>query len=205
MTNTLARNRHRPTYVADASSGAVPPQGRPSETIHLLPGDWKATGDGETLITVLGSCVAACLWDPDTNVAGMNHFMLPGEATNGTHYDNAKFGVHSMELLITGLQKLGAQRSRLKAKLFGGGAIVEGISSVNIGERNADFALDYLKREGIPVVASDLCGPHARKIVFETSTNEVHVKHIKSTLRVAAAEVGYRRQTKPAVGTVELF
>jgi chemotaxis protein CheD len=176
-----------------------------TRTIHLLPGDWKATNDGATLVTVLGSCVSACLWDPHARIAGMNHFMLPGESTRATIYEDAKFGVHSMELLITALQKLGAQRANLEAKVFGGGAVLECVSGAHIGERNAEFALEYLAREGIPVVSRDLCGPHARKIVYDTVANKVHVKHLRSSERVAPVEKALRETAKPTHGTVELF
>ena len=192
MRNALATATANPTQVAP-------------KTIHLLPGGWQATNGGETLVTVLGSCVAACLWDPHVRVAGMNHFMLPGNRTADTIYDDAKFGVHSMELLITALQKLGAQRANLQAKVFGGGAVLECVSSAHIGERNAEFALEYLEREGIPVVGQDLRGRHARKIVFDTALNQVHVKHIRSTMHVASAERNLQAQTKPSTGTVELF
>jgi chemotaxis protein CheD len=177
----------------------------PLTAIHLSPGDWRTARNGERLVTVLGSCVAVCLWDPRLRIAGMNHFMLPGDPTAGTIYEDAKFGVHSMELLITALQKLGTQREHLEAKLFGGGAVLESVSSANVGTRNAEFALEYLEREGIPVVAQDLYGRHARKIVYDTAANRVHVKYLKAPLRLMAAEIDFQAQHKPPVGTVELF
>lgn len=191
MTNALAPAATHPTQVAG--------------TIHLLPGQYRASVTGDTLVTVLGSCVAACLWDPQARVAGMNHFMLPGEKYSGSVHEDGKFGVHSMELLITALQQLGAQRSRLEAKVFGGGAVLSSVASAHVGERNAEFVLEYLSRERIPVVAQDLLGRHARKIVYETFSNRVHVKHVKSTIHAAAAEAEMIARPKPAYGTVDLF
>lgn len=192
MTNALERTKVHPSPAA-------------GPTIHLLPGQWRATNNGEMLVTVLGSCVAVCLWDPYARIAGMNHFMLPGEAGADTIHEDAKFGVHSMELLIAALQKLGGTRAHLEAKVFGGGAVLASVSSAHIGERNAHFALEYLNREGIRILAQDLCGWHARKIMFDTAANHVHVKHITSTIHVAADEINFQAWTKPQYGTVELF
>jgi len=128
------------------------------KAIKLLPGDYYASSDNIMIVTVLGSCVAACIRDKHTGIGGMNHFMLP-EGANGPGVwgsSSARYGAYAMEMLINHVLKLGAKRNQLEAKLFGGGAVVKHLKSSNVGEKNAKFSLDYLETEGIPVVSSDL-------------------------------------------------
>jgi chemotaxis protein CheD len=176
------------------------------KSVHLLPGDWFIATVGEIVVTVLGSCVATCLYDPVTKIAGVNHFMLPGDA--GTDREgNAKFGVYSMELMITDLQRHGVQRANLEAKVFGGGSVLDSVASAHIGEKNVAFALDYLERERIPITARDLLGMKARKLLYDASTNRAFVKYVTSreTKRVVEEESSYSKRAKPKTGTVELF
>ncbi|MGC9271339.1 chemotaxis protein CheD [Acidiphilium sp.] len=120
------------------------------------------------LTTILGSCIAACLWDPVAAVGGMNHFLLPGDrmAHNGiAPAGNAmRYGVYSMELLVNGLLRRGAQRSRLRAKLFGGACMMRGLTDV--GDLNASFTERFLRDEGIAVVGGSLRGERGRRIQF---------------------------------------
>src|SRR5690606_20104452 len=111
--------------------------------------------------TTLGSCIAACLWDRRARIGGMNHFMLPeGEGESG------RYGAYAMELLINELQRRGARRAFLEAKVFGGGQVISGMNSLNVGERNTRFVLAYLRTEAIPVVSQDVLDVHARKVCF---------------------------------------
>jgi chemotaxis protein CheD len=131
------------------------------------------------IVTVLGSCVSACLRDPKTNVGGMNHFMLPNHGTepDGPLSESARYGAYAMEVLVNHLLALGARRERLEAKLFGAGRVIPGMS--DIGERNAQFALEYLKRENIRVVAQDLGRDDASKVYFFPYTGRVLVKRLR--------------------------
>ena len=149
------------------------------EAAKIQPGEYYATGRDMVLVTVLGSCVAACVRDNATGVGGMNHFMLPegGADTNGK---SARYGVYAMEVLVNHLLKLGARRDRLVAKVFGGGAVLEGFEKMNIGERNSAFVLKYLQTERIPVLARDLKGDCARKIYFFPQSGRVLVKNLRS-------------------------
>lgn len=188
---------------------APPRIDRGRRTIHLLPGNWYVGTDGELVVTVLGSCVAVCLRDPGAGVAGVNHFMLPG--CGAVSYDprkeDARFGIHSMELLIGDLQRNGASRSALEAKIFGGGSVLDSVASVRVGERNATFAVEYLRFEGIPIVARDLLGSRARKLRFDMSTGEARVKYVSTVERrsMMTAELSSHRENKLRPGTVELF
>lgn len=132
--------------------------------IHLIQGEYKVSDDpGVVLFTILGSCVAACMRDPVTGVGGMNHFLLPGE-NNGSGGEAARYGVHLMELLINGLLKMGARRDRLEAKIIGGAKTIAGFS--NVGEKNAEFATNFLAHEGIRVVGSNTGGDVGRKLEY---------------------------------------
>jgi chemotaxis protein CheD len=152
------------------------------DAVKILPGEYFATTNDPLIVTVLGSCVAVCMRDPVARVAGMNHFLLPQD--NNSHdnllSDSARYGVYAMEILINHLIKLGARRERLEAKVFGGGNVLNGFVSVNIGERNAIFVQDYLRTEQIPILASDLLDIFARKVYFFPETGKVLVKKLKT-------------------------
>jgi chemotaxis protein CheD len=180
MVETAAREGER-----DASSGVARPACYVDRNFQLPaakigPGEVYATQRDMVIVTVLGSCVSACLRDPQTNVGGMNHFMLPFQAVTepvGPLSESARYGAYAMELLVNHLLSLGARRERIQAKVFGAGRIVAGMSDV--GARNADFALDYLQRENIPVVASDLRRDEASKVYFFPRSGRVLVKRLK--------------------------
>ena len=166
------------------------------EVVTIHPGEYFATGEDTIISTVLGSCVAVALFDPLKNIGGLNHFMLPGElgrvlpapsqseggefATN----PNAKYGMYAMELLINDLMKLGLCRSGMKAKVFGGGAVLHFSNGAcsSIPSSNIEFAFEYLRAEGIPVLASDVGGREPRKIFFYARSGKVLLKRIAGTL-----------------------
>lgn len=153
------------------------------EAVKILPGQYYSARREIVIVTVLGSCVSACLWDAQLRIGGMNHFMLPGPVrVAGTvapdPADPARLGVYAMELLINQLLKLGAERSRLVAKVFGGGSVLEGLDTLNIGNQNGAFVLDFLNEEGIPVVAKDLFDVCARKVVFFPGTGKALVRRL---------------------------
>lgn len=120
------------------------------------------TRSGDVLVTILGSCVATCLFDPVAGVGGLNHFLLPDGHRDDPN--SAKYGLNLMELLINALLKAGARRDRLQGKLFGGARMLAGITS--IGDLNADFARRFLAEEGIPCLSASLGGEQARKLRF---------------------------------------
>jgi chemotaxis protein CheD len=148
--------------------------------VRLLPSEHFVTTDNLVLVTVLGSCVAACLHDPHAGVAGMNHFMLPddGEPRGREHVAAMKYGAYAMDVLVRELINAGARRDRLHAKVFGGGAVLASMTTLNVGDRNADFVLKYLKAERIDVFAQDLRGPHARRICFMPDSGKVVVRKL---------------------------
>ena len=180
------------------------------DAAKLLPGEYYATGRDMLLVTVLGSCVAACIRDPKTGIGGMNHFMLPeGGDPHDLMSASARYGSYAMEVLVNQLVKLGANRSRLEAKVFGGAAVLSGFTTVNVGEANSDFVLDYLAQERIRVVSQDLRGIHPRKVYFFPATGRVLVKKLRNVHNdtIVAREREYNRRLSrtPIAGEVELF
>ncbi len=180
--------------------------------LNLNPGGWAIESD-RPLATLLGSCVSVCLFDQKLKIGGMNHFLLPrGSNAGNADQDVILNGDYSMEVLVNGLLNKGAHKNRLVAKAFGGGTIVSSIRMA-IGERNAEFAQDWLQREGIPLVASDFSGPWSRKIIFLPRTGDAFCRRIPTTqpdaAQVAKAEQDYENSLglpkKPAEKRIELF
>ncbi len=180
------------------------------QAMKILPGEFYATTEDEVIVTVLGSCVAACLLDPIAMVGGMNHFMLPmkqGDRDPDLFYA-ARYGAAAMEYLINNLLHLGAQRDRLVAKAFGGGKVMRGMST-DIGGQNIEFVRRYLKNEGIPLWNEDLGGSFPRKVYFFPHTGQVLVKRIEHTHNdtILDRDLSYFREVGqvPDEGDVELF
>ena len=180
------------------------------DAVKILPGEYYVTGKDMLIVTVLGSCVAACIRDPLAGISGMNHFMLPdGGSQGGIASASARYGSFAMELLINQLLKLGARRNALEAKVFGGGNVLRALSAGNVAERNAAFVLDYLKTENIPIVAQDLLGTHPRKVYQFAKTGKVRVKKLTETRNdtIFERERNYRSRlvATDTAGDVELF
>ena len=182
------------------------------DAAKILPGEYYFTPKDMLIVTVLGSCVAACIRDRVSGIGGMNHFMLPdggSESDNSPVSLSMRYGTYAMEVLINDLLKAGARRENLEAKVFGGGNVLRGFVAINVGERNAQFVRDYLKAEGIRVVAEDLNDVHPRKVYFFPRSGKVLVKKLKqlnnNTLVNREQDYAARLQTKPVAGDVELF
>lgn len=181
------------------------------QAVKILPGEYYVTNGDKMIVTVLGSCVAVCLRDKVIGIGGMNHFLLPNDGSNETGLltESARYGVYAMELLINHLLKMGANRARMEAKVFGGGNVLRGLTVNNVGQRNAEFVLDYLHNERIPIVAKDLLDEFPRKVYFFPDTGKVLVKKIKSlhNTTIIDRESEYRMRVKftPKSGDVELF
>jgi chemotaxis protein CheD len=181
------------------------------DAAKILPGEYYVTDQPMLLVTVLGSCVSACIRDPGNGVGGLNHFMLPnsGQDASSPLSASARYGSHAMELLVNQLLKLGARRHYLEAKLFGGGNVLPGLTLTEVGTRNAVFARDYLAAEGIRIAAQDLEDVHPRKVYFFPATGRVLVKRLKTlhNRTILEREEAYRGRLthSPAAGEVELF
>lgn len=181
------------------------------DAVKILPGEYYVTIDGTMIVTVLGSCVSACIMDRKVGIAGMNHFLLPTDSTNDSNIisESARYGVYAMELLINHMLKLGATRENLEAKVFGGGNVLRGLTQNAVGERNAEFVMDYLRAEHIPVLATDLLDQYPRKVYLMSDTGEVKVRKLKSlhNSTIMDRESEYRMKIKSTshTGDVDLF
>jgi chemotaxis protein CheD len=181
------------------------------QAAKILPGEFYVSGNDVVLVTVLGSCVAACVRDTVTGIGGMNHFMLPknGEEQYGVCAPSARYGVHAMEMLLNELIKRGAQRANLEAKVFGGGNVMSGMRHTQVGAHNADFVLDYIERERLPLAAADLLDDCARKVYFFPRSGRVLVKKLRTLHNdtVLRREEDYVRRLADThvEGSVELF
>lgn len=182
-----------------------------SEAAKILPGEYYATSRDILLVTVLGSCVCACIRDKVSGIGGMNHFMLPdgGQDQNNPLGKPARYGTYAMEILINQLLKMGAKRSNFEVKVFGGGAVLRGFTVANVGERNAEFVLKFLRTEKIPVVAQDLLDIYPRKVYYFPHTGLVRVKKLKQvrndTIISRESEYMTRLHCAKMEGDVELF
>lgn len=181
------------------------------QAAKILPGEYYTTGRDMLLVTVLGSCVSACIRDRVSGIGGMNHFMLPdsGQDQSNPLSSSARYGAYAMEVLVNQLLKMGAKRSNLEAKVFGGGNVLRGFVVANVGERNAKFVLDFLAMEKIRVVAQDLLDIYPRKVYFFPSTGKVLVKKLRrvhnDTIVEREKEYSTRLQYSKVEGDVELF
>jgi chemotaxis protein CheD len=180
------------------------------DAAKILPGEYYYTGKDMVIVTVLGSCVSACIRDRVKGLGGMNHFMLPDGGDPGNPVSaSMRYGTYAMEVLINDLLKAGARREHLEAKVFGGGAVLRGFSAMNVGERNAAFVIQFLKTERIPVLAEDLNDIYPRKVYFFPRTGKVLVKKLMQTHNdtLAKRELDYASRLKvtPVSGAVDLF
>jgi chemotaxis protein CheD len=178
------------------------------DAAKIGPGEYYITQRDMVIVTVLGSCVSACMRDPVAKVGGMNHFMLPDRDMEGPLSASARYGAYAMEVLINQLFALGARRERLEAKVFGAARVLPGMS--DIGERNAAFAIDYLKRESIRVVAEDLGNDEPCKIYFFPQSGRVMLKRLKSLRNdtIVQRERDYARRLEKisgGAGSADLF
>lgn len=170
------------------------------DAAKILPGEFYCTRRDMVIVTVLGSCVSACIRDKQSGIGGMNHFMLPdsGDSNDVLLSSSAKYGIYAMDVLIEELLKMGALKSNLEAKVFGGGNVLRGLTSLNVGERNALFVGRYLKMQNIDIVAEDLNNNYARKVYFFPRTGKVLVKKIRELNNdtLASREIEYAGRLK---------
>ena len=168
--------------------------------IHVGQGEHYITADPAVMLTtILGSCVAMCLRDPQVGVGGMNHFLLPEGAGAGTDAGR-RYGAYAMELLINDVLKAGGRRERLQAKLFGGGRMFDALRDV--GRANADFAERFLRDEGIPVVGGSLRGEGGRRLHYWPVSGRALQRHVSDASAPRPAPVVIQPVD---TGALELF
>ena len=181
-----------------------------NDAVKVLPGEFFVADEDLLVMTTLGSCIAACLWDREKRVGGMNHFLLPDTGQGAASADSGRYGSFAMDLLIGEMVKRGATRSTMEAKVFGGGAVISGMNTINVGERNTAFVLDYLRTERITVVSKDVMDIYPRKVCFLPASGKAMVKRLASanTEALAAQERAAASRAAPVAGgggSVDLF
>jgi len=175
--------------------------------IRIFAGDVATSVDPAEIDTLLGSCVAVCLYDPGLRAGGMNHIMLPGDARDTKC---TRFGVNAMELLINELMRKGGARHRFVAKAFGGANVLPGLEFGGVGDNNVQFVHDFLALERIPLVAGRLGGINGIHVYFRTDTGDVRVKSVDGKqlpklIRVESAYKHAQEVSRDSAGDVTLF
>jgi chemotaxis protein CheD len=203
----LAELKARPRRAGQASYFYFDPHFQ-YDAVKVLPGEYFVTNENLLIVTVLGSCIAACIWDTRARVGGMNHFMLPDGDTDGA--GAGRYGSYAMELLINEMMKLGARRETMQAKVFGGGQVLSSFATMNVGERNTAFVLDYLHTERIAVVSQDVLDIYPRKVCYFAQSGKAMVKrlaHAHPDVLVAQERKGNATEVvrSTAGGSVDLF
>jgi chemotaxis protein CheD len=182
-----------------------------SDAVRVLPGEYFYTRENLMIMTVLGSCVAACVRDRVSGVGGMNHFLLPeGGDPDSPVSESMRYGSYAMEVLINDLFKAGARRENLEAKVFGGGNVIQGMTSIAVGSRNAKFVVNYLNTDRIPILVQDLEDIYPRKVCFFPNSGKVLVKKLKQQVpdQLITSERDYQRRLKVIkrdAGEIDLF
>ncbi len=179
----------------------------------ILPGEVYVTTSDEVITTVLGSCVSACVRDPVFKVGGMNHFMLPLSSTDSSWSSDGglstRYGNFAMERLINEILKHGGSRKNLEVKVFGGGMVLANATSINVGERNIQFVEEYLRLEGLKLLARDVGDIYPRKVLFFPHSGRVRVKKLRNmhNRTVVERETAYMQQIDqtPSAGEIDLF
>ncbi len=175
----------------------------------ILPGQFYVTKENEAIVTVLGSCISACIRDPLSGVGGMNHFMLPADNSGKDTKlsESARYGNFAMEMLINEILKNGGKKKNLEVKIFGGGKILRNMTDV--GERNIEFAITYIKTEGLNLLSSDVGSPHPRKVYYFPDSGRVRIKKLRKLHNdtVIERETDYMKDLvkKPVTSDIELF
>jgi len=183
-------------------------------TAKILPGEYYVTIHDESIITVLGSCVSACIRDRVFGVGGMNHFMLPEDSSAGGNQLSmggkaARYGGFAMEQMINDILKNGGLRKNLEVKIFGGGQVIKNMSTMDIGKRNIDFVNEYIKTEGLTLLSEDVGDIYPRKVMYFPAAGKVKLKKLRNMHNntIAEREMNYRSKIieKPVTGEIELF
>lgn len=178
----------------------------------ILPGQYYVTKNEESIVTVLGSCISACIRDPLTGIGGMNHFMLPmtDAEFSGINFrlsNAARYGNYAMEMLINDILKNGGRKENLEVKLFGGGKIL--VNMTDVGIRNIEFALKYLSDENLDPIASDVGHSFPRKVHYYPLTGKVKIKRLRSlhnnTIMVREKTYQDDINSQPISGEIDLF
>jgi chemotaxis protein CheD len=168
---------HEPQYLTAPEAGGFAPAEEPRQAVYVYPGQVFVSAKPARVTTILGSCIAVCLFDVGRRVGGMNHFMLPHFAGNGVA--SARFGNLAMEELLAKLAAAGARIPHLQARVFGGSCMFESMAGAgHLGKKNEAFAAETLAARHIRVLETDTGGNRGRKLVFHTDEGKAWLTSI---------------------------
>ena len=181
----------------------------------ITPGQYYVTVNSETIVTVLGSCISACIRDTKSGVGGMNHFMLPVSRDGTSHWHASdphsvtRYGNNAMEHMINDILTHGGQRRNLEVKICGGGAVLKNMTLLDIGTKNIDFVKDYISTDNLKLISEDVGGIFPRKVQYSPETGQLRVKKLRSRHNdtIINRETEYQHQIEgtPVAGEIELF
>lgn len=187
-----------------------------THAVKIQPGGFYYSTQKQLLTTVLGSCIAVCIYDEFSQTGGMNHFMLPRihHAKSGSEFEHttegtARYGTWAMEQLINTMMRHGVKKRNMQFKIFGGGKMFG--QDIDIGQQNIDFIFEYMQSEQLNVVAHDVGSNHPRKVNFFTGTGNVQMKRLKNlhNTTIIERDMDYMKKLKTyneeEEGDVELF
>jgi chemotaxis protein CheD len=194
-----------PQSALAAKPESIPPRLVSHARVEI--GQVAASAQAFELGTVLGSCVAVCLYDPIRHLGGMNHILLPGKSLKGP---STRYGIHAMEILINDIMQLGGDRKKLVAKAFGGANVIQALKQMPIGDNNVKFVREFLSTERIPLVAQRLGGSHAIVVQFRTDTGKARVRNVDGSRmqQILRDEKSYKRAHSADIfytGEITLF
>lgn len=160
------------------ASAAAPKIVAPRRAVYLQAGQLAVAAQPSVITTILGSCVAICLWDPVLRVGGMNHYMLP--FLTARQSATPRFGTVAWQSLMAEIRSLGVHPRNLRAGIFGGACVMEAFrdDAGHIGTRNVELAEQQLAEAGIPVLQREVGGRRGRKLIFETDSGQVTVREL---------------------------
>lgn len=179
----------------------------------ILPGEYYVTTEDELILTVLGSCISACIRDPIFQIGGMNHFMLPAGNKHSSMWndtaasESTRYGNVAMEHLITTIQKNGGRRDNLEVKIAGGGRILA--SMTDVGRRNIEFVVNYIHTEGLKLAKQDVGDIYPRKVIYNPMDGKLLVKKLRALHNntIVEREETYMHEIDhtPVEGEIDLF
>jgi chemotaxis protein CheD len=147
----------------------------------LHAGQVRVSTEGQPIVIILGSCVAVCIWDSVSGIGGAAHYLLPVWDGKGTA--SSRYGAVAIPALLQELLDAGANKYQLRARVYGGACLFESLrgsrsGQESLGDRNVATAVEFLAKEHIQIVSTDVGGDHGQRIVFQTDTGEAVMKQL---------------------------
>lgn len=174
------------------------------DAIKVSPGEYQVTSEPVVLTTTLGSCIAACIYDPIRKIGGMNHFMLPDESPDQEQNHPLRYGLYAMEKLINEMMKLGSNRQDMLFKVCGGGDMMQG--KTDIGIQNIAFILDFIEKDGLQLRSSDLGGNQPRRVAYFPTTGRLFINKLsrQSGNRLMQQEISYQGRVEQQLDSCDI-